>query len=140
MYIDITPMANHPSAHDRSAILQQMAELKSMERGTLSEEYREHPHGSGAKVRLGPYFKHQVWEAGSNKSRRVPADEVAQLRQDLDNHKRFTELADAYVELTVDQTRTRRAQAKAGADPEAKKNSRSKAMPKASAKPKPSSI
>jgi hypothetical protein len=124
---------------DRPAILQQMAQLQSMERGTLSEEYREHPDGSGGSVRLGPYFKHQVWEARSNRSRRVPAEEVPQLRQDLENHKRFTELADSYVELTVEQTRAKRSQAKAGADPDAKKNSRSKSTPKASAKPKPSS-
>jgi hypothetical protein len=132
-------MTQHDPPHDRPAILQQMAQLQSMERGTLSEEYREHPDGSGGKVRLGPYFKHQVWEAGANKSRRIPAEEVPQLRQDLDNHQRFAELAEAYVELTVEQTRTRRAQAKAGADPDAKKNSRSKSTPKASAKPKPSS-
>jgi hypothetical protein len=129
---------NNP-LHDRSAILQQMAHLESMERGTLSEEFRERPDDSGGKVRLGPYFKHQVWEAGSNKSRRVPADEAPQLRADIENHQRFTELADAYVELTVEQTRARRAQDKAGADPDAKKNSRSKSLPKGSAKPKPSS-
>ncbi len=124
---------------DRSAILQQMAKLESMERGTLSEEYREHPDGSGGTVRLGPYFKHQVWEGGSNKSRRVPAAEVPQLRQDIENHQRFAELADSYVELTVEQTRARRSQARAGADPDAKKNSRRKSGPKASVKPKPSS-
>lgn len=128
----------HPPA-DPSLILQQMAQLQSMERGTLSEEYRERPDGSGGTVRLGPYFKHQIWEEGSNKSRRVPAEEVAQLRQDLENHKRFSELADSYVEITVEQTRARRSQTKAGADPDAKKNSRSKSTPKASAKPRPSS-
>jgi hypothetical protein len=132
-------MAKHNPLHDPSVILQQMAQLQSMERGTLSEEYREHPDGSGGKVRLGPYFKHQVWEAGSNKSRRVPSDEVPQLREDLENHQRFTKLADAYVELTVAKTRARRVQAKAGADPDAKKNSRSKLPSKASKKPKLSS-
>jgi hypothetical protein len=127
----------NPPPHDRSAILQQMAELNSMERGTLSEEFREHPDASGAKVRLGPYFKHQVWEEGSNKSRRVPAHEVAQLREDLDNHKHFTELANAFVDLTIEQTRIRRTQAGAGADPDAKKNSTRRPKPKPTAKPKP---
>jgi hypothetical protein len=126
-------------SHDLPAILQQMAQLESMERGTLSEEYREHADGSGGAVRLGPYFKHQVWEAGSNRSRRVPPEEVPQLRRDIENHQRFTALADSYVELTVEQTRARRSQAKAGADPDAKKNSRRKSTPKASGKPKPSS-
>jgi hypothetical protein len=110
-----------------------------MERGTLSEEYRERPDGAGGTVRLGPYFKHQVWEAGANQSRRVPAEEVPELRQDLENHQRFADLAEAYVDLAVQETRTRRGRAKAGADPEAKKNSRRKLPRKASAKPKPSS-
>jgi hypothetical protein len=110
-----------------------------MERGTLSEEFRVRPDGAGGTVRLGPYFKLQVWEDGSNKSRRVPAEEVPELRQDLENHKRFSELADTYVDLTVQRTRVRRQQAKAGADPDGKKNSRSKSPPKASRKPKPSS-
>jgi DNA-binding protein H-NS len=110
-----------------------------MERGTLSEEYRERPDGSGGTVRLGPYFKLQVWRAGVNESRRVPAEEVAQLRQELENHRRFATLTDAYVAEAVQESRARRGLAKAGADPEAKKNSRTKARRKASAKPKPSS-
>jgi mannitol-1-phosphate/altronate dehydrogenase len=116
-----------------------MAQIHSMERGTLSEEYRVHPDGSGGTVRRGPYFKHQVWEAGGNRSRRVPPAEVPQLREDLASHQRFTELAQEYVELTVAQTRRRRAQDNPGADPEAKKNSRRKSKAKGSAKPKPSS-
>jgi hypothetical protein len=132
-------MPKHDPPRDRSELLQQMAQVHSMERGTLSEEYRERPDGAGGTVRLGPYFKHQVWEAGANQSRRVPAEEVPELRQDLENHQRFADLADAYVERCVQETRTKRARAKAGTDPEAKKNSRRKSTTKASAKPKPSS-
>src|SRR6266853_2025993 len=132
-------MPKPPPPPERSAILQEMAQLQSMERGKLSEEYRERPDGAGGTIRLGPYFKLQAWEAGANQSRRVPAEEVPQLRQDLENHQRFTELADNYVELTIAQTRAKRSQTKAGADPDAKKNSRRKSTPKVSAKPKPSS-
>ena len=132
-------MPKHDPARERSALLQQMAQVHSMERGTLSEEYRERPDGAGGTVRLGPYFKHQVWESGGNQSRRVPAEEVPALRQDLENHQRFAALAEAYVDLTVQDTRTRRGRANAGADPEAKKNSRRKSSRKASVKPKLSS-
>ena len=132
-------MPKHDPPQKRAALLEQMAQLDSMERGTLSEEYRERPDGTGGTVRLGPYFKHQVWEAGANQSRRVPTEEVPALRQDLENHRRFTALAEALVEETVQQTRARRGRAQAGADPEAKKNSRSKARTKTSGKPKPSS-
>jgi hypothetical protein len=50
-------MASSDSPHRRAALLEQMAQLHSMERGTLSEEYRERPDGSRGTVRLGPYFK-----------------------------------------------------------------------------------
>lgn len=123
----------------RPAILQQMAQLNSMERGTLSEEYRERPDGAGGTIRLGPYFKHQAWEDGANHSRRVPTEEVPQLRQELANYQRFTQLAEAFVEVTVEETRAKRAHAGAGADPDAKKNSRNKSGRKGSAKPKRSS-
>lgn len=132
-------MAKLDPACARAALLEQMAQLTSMERGTLSEEYRERPDGAGGTVRLGPYFKCQVWEAGVNRSRRVPAEEVPALREDLENHRRFTALAGAFVESAVQETRSRRGRIAAGADPEAKKNFRRTARTKASAKPKPSS-
>jgi BRCT domain type II-containing protein len=132
-------MAHLEPTRKRAALLEQRAQLDSMERGTLSEEYRERADGAGGTVRLGPYFKHQVWAAGANQSRRVPAEEVPALRQDLENPRRFTALAEALVEETVQQTRARRGPAGAGADPEAPKNSRSKARRKTSAKRKPSS-
>jgi hypothetical protein len=128
----------NPSA-DRSVLLRQMAEIDSMERGTLSEEFRERPDGAGGAVRLGPYFKYQVWEEGANRSRRVPPEEVPQLREDLENHQRFNQLAEAFAETTIAQTRAKRAQAKAGSAPEAKKNSRRKSARKSLRKPKPSS-
>ncbi|HEV7405070.1 MAG TPA: DUF6788 family protein [Chthoniobacteraceae bacterium] len=118
-------MAHLDPTRKRAALLEQMARLDSMERGTLSEEYRERADGAGGTVRLGPYFKHQVWAAGANQSRRVPAEEVPALRQDLENHRRFTALAEALVEETVQETRARRGRAPVGAEPEAKKNSRS---------------
>jgi hypothetical protein len=114
-------MPKHDPTPKRAALLEQMAHLDSMERGTLSEEYRERPDGAGGTVRRGPYFKHQVWEAGANHSRRVPAEEAPALRQDLENHRRFAALAEALVEETVQETRARRGHARAGAEPEAKK-------------------
>ena len=93
---------------------------------------------AGGKVKVGPYFKHQIWEAGGNRSRRVPSEETPQLRQDIENYKRFAELSDSYVNLAIERSRARRSQAKAGADPDAKKNFRNKPKPKASGKRKPS--
>lgn len=82
-----------------------MAVIERMERGHLSEEYRG---GSQQGGQLGPYFKHQVWEAGSNCSRRVRREEVAALREAIEGYERFGRLADEYVELTVAMTREER--------------------------------
>ena len=109
-----------------------------MERGTLTEDYRVRADGQGGKVKSGPYFKHQIWEGGGNKSRRVPSEEAPQLRQDIENYKRFSELSDSYVKIAIEHSRARRSQAKAGADPDAKKNFRKKSKPKDSGKRKPS--
>lgn len=116
-----------------------------MQRGTLAEEYRTQcaPDGKGT-VRLGPYYKHQCWEAGRNLSRRVPAHEVPLLRQDIANAQCFERLTKQLADVTVAQTRSLRTaqvdamrtldeQARAG-----KKNFRKNAPLKNSMKPKPS--
>jgi len=88
----------------RRQIHDQMAQIECMEKGRLSEEYRE-KHKDGERVKLGPYYKHQCWENGRNASRRVPAAKVEELRDAVDGYHRFRELADEYVEVTVEMTR-----------------------------------
>jgi hypothetical protein len=88
----------------RRQILEEMAQIECMEKGRLSEEYRE-KHKEGKVVRLGPYYKHQSWEKGRNASRRVPAAEVERLREGVDGYHRFKALADEFVEVTVSMTR-----------------------------------
>lgn len=85
----------------RALILQQMAALSAMELGSLKAEFRHGP--SGEKV--GPYFKHQVWEDGANLSRRVPAEEAPALESAIANRQRFEELATEFIALTVQLTR-----------------------------------
>ncbi len=100
----------------RRLILEEMAKIECMEKGRLSEEYRE-GHRNGKKVRLGPYYKHQCWENGRNVSRRVPVAEVERLREGVDGYHRFRELADEFVEVTVSMSRE-------SADDEGKKKPR----------------
>jgi len=88
----------------RRQILDQMEHIECMEKGRLSEEYRE-KHKDGEVVKLGPYYKHQCWENGRNASRRVPSTEVERLRKGVDGYHRFRELADEFVEVTVEMTR-----------------------------------
>ena len=135
---------NHDLAAQRHALLVQLTSLTTMERGTLAEEYREHPDPEGpGTIRRGPYFKHQCWEEGRNRSTRVPASCVGMLREDLENAQRFDQITSRLEELAVENSRARRAALGAqSADTtagSAKKNSRRTASKKDTAKRKPSS-
>ena len=106
-----------------------MSLIERMEFGSLAEEYRE-TTGTGAQTkRNGPYYKHQKWEDGRNRSRRVPAEEVDALRQAVEGRQRFESLSAEFVELTVASTRK--------ADP-SKKNSTKSSKKLAAAKRQPS--
>jgi len=87
----------------RQQILAEMAQIDTMEKGRLTEEYRE-SYRDGKPVRLGPYYKYQRWENGKNLSRRVPVFQAEALRLAVDGYHRFKALAEEYAELTVEAT------------------------------------
>jgi hypothetical protein len=94
-----------------------------MQPGTIAEEWRERPsHEGGAPHRTGPYYKHQVWCEGRNISRRIPVSEAAQLREDIDNAKRYEKLTDELARINIEHTlELRAAQAGSGECAESKK-------------------
>ena len=123
----------------RQDLVDQIAAITTMQPGTLAEEYREAPDPSGkGTVRRGPYFKYQVWKDGGNLSRRVPAAEAAQLREDTENARRYEQLTRELARLNIEHTLALRA-AEAAGEPGAKKNSARKPVAKGSPKRKPSS-
>ena len=130
---------NTPTQSDnalRQALLDQIASITTMRPGTLAEEYREHPSTDGrGTVRLGPYFKHQVWQDGRNVSRRVPVAEAATLKLDTEEAKRFHQLTDQLAQLNIQHTIALRATEAADAGMVAeKKTSNPNASPKNTAK------
>ena len=137
---DVPPSQSRPDE-----ILARLSALTAIERGSLKEEYRERPAPDGKGViRNGPYFKHQCWENGSNKSSRIPADQVDLLRDHLEQGHEFDQLVGELATLAIAQSRAERSALKAkpshkGADPGSKKNSGKQASKKGTAKPKPSS-
>jgi len=115
----------------RRSLLDQIAAITAMQPGTLAEEWR----GSS-----GPYYKHQVWKDGRNVSRRVPAEEAALLREDIDNAKRFAHLTGELARLNIEHTLAlRAAQARDPDVGEGKKNSTRKRSGRDTPKRKPSS-
>ena len=100
----------------RKALLEEMSRIERMQRGRLTEEYRQR-EVDGELRESGPYFKHQVWCEGKNVSRRVKADEAQQLREDIAGLDRFKDLSAQYIEATVAMTEE-------ASEGEGKKNSR----------------
>ena len=132
---------SNQSNPEREHLLAELAQITTMERGTLTEEYRERPTPDGkGTLRKGPYYKHQCWENGRNRSRRVPGEEVPLLRSDLEAGERFDRLVEALASLAIAEGRQNRAsQALQTQAPGAKKNSPTKSSRKGTAKPKRSS-
>lgn len=134
------PSTPDPEAH-RRILLAQLAKLSCIERGTLSEEYREQVTGEASeRIRVGPYFKHQCWENGRNRSSRVAPEQVAQVREDLENGQRFDQLTSELATLAIQKSRARRAglsAASAAEELSGKKNSRKNASKKGIEKQKP---
>jgi len=137
-------MITPPKSADRTrrSLIDQIAAITTMQSGTLAEEYRERPDPSGnGVVRLGPYFKHQCWKDGRNVSRRVPADQAGELREDIENGRKFTQLTSDLAQFNISETLALRgSEASAGGQAQsAKKNSGNKPASKGSAKPNASS-
>ena len=116
----------------RQDILNQMQSIHRLRRGSLSRQVFT-KHIGGKSVKQGPYFLLQGFVRGQKFSQRIPADQAGQIQQDVDNYKRFQELADQFVAITDQITRLEES------EPNAKKNSRRPKSPgSSSAKPKPS--
>jgi len=133
---------NHPKSI-RQATLNKLADITAIERGTLTEEYRARPAPDGnGTVRRGPYYKHQCWENGKNRTVRVPSEQVAQMREHIENGQRFDEFTATLEQLAIEEGRRQRVAQSAlpvSADIESKKNSTHNVSKKGTGKRKPSS-
>ena len=99
----------------RDEILQEMAKIDRMQRGTLSEQFFK-TKKAGREVIHGPYYVLQQWMNGKHCSQRVPAKEILPVRGAIEGRERFEKLAQEFIEITERLTRER------DGDPEAKKN------------------
>jgi len=81
-------------------ILQQIADIPTMERGKLScYSFKDR---SGAN---GPYHKLQQWQDGKNQTRYVSAQEVPQVQTALEGYERYQQLTAQYANLVIEETR-----------------------------------
>jgi hypothetical protein len=78
------------------SLLQQIAQIHSMERGKLSVIKQS---------ATGPFYKLQARENGKNATRYVPRDQVAAVQQALEGYRQFQALSEQYALEVITQTR-----------------------------------
>lgn len=83
----------------REGILDEMRRIQRLRQGTISEQF----YGAGEN-KQGPYYVLQGYSEGKHWSKRVPRDQIEQLRDDLGAGARFKELCGHFVELTEQAT------------------------------------
>jgi hypothetical protein len=89
-------MNTSPTPED---VLQQIARIGRMEKGTLS---------TIRQTSEGPSCNFQRWENGRNVSEYVAAEQVPQVRENLQAHAEFETLVAKYVELVSAHSRQQR--------------------------------
>ena len=112
----------------RQDIFQQMQSISRLRRGSLSKQF--FPSRPGASAKRGPYYVLQGFCHGKKFSRRIPADQAAQVQADVDNYRRFQSLAETCVTLSdqIADLQDRQAGSK-------KNSSRRRSPPNSSGKP-----
>jgi uncharacterized protein YukE len=104
--------------HQIEAVKKQLAELGSMHSGSLSEQYNVCGNpGCRCKdpkdpQRHGPYYQLSYTWRGKSSTRFVRQEGVAKMREKVSNYKRFRELVNECVDLSLELEQAERAQAK----------------------------
>jgi hypothetical protein len=77
-------------------ILQQIAQIQSMERGKLSVIKAS---------ASGPFYKLQAHENGRNRTRYIPRAQVPAIQQAIEGYQQFQTLTGQYAQEVITQTR-----------------------------------
>lgn len=88
----------------RNEIIDQLKSIQRIRRGQISEQYIERQGADGKMKRFGPYY---VWQAsiqGKKRSRRIPKEDVEQVREDLQEYQEFKVLCEQLVDVTEKMT------------------------------------
>jgi hypothetical protein len=88
------------NTHEKADILNQLAQIKLMERGKLSARVYKDRSGDAPQ-----HFKLQCWAQGKNHTRHVPADQLALLQEALAGYAKFEELIERLAQLIIADTR-----------------------------------
>jgi hypothetical protein len=84
----------------RIKIVNEMGKITSMRKGTLNAVYQNVPHKNGEVVKKGPYYI-LSWKGpgGKTASESIPVSKAPRIQREVDNHRKFRQLSDEYVEV-----------------------------------------
>ena len=85
---------------DKTSLLQQIAAIPAMERGTLSRYTFK-----GRSDASGPYYKLQHWQDGKNNTRYVSAEELPAVQAAVAGYAQYRQLTEQYADLVIEETR-----------------------------------
>lgn len=84
----------------RHEIIEEIEMIKSMRKGTLNKRYNKVKNKKGEDVLNGPYYVLTKKGAGNKTvSDPIPATDAPRVQEDVENYKRFRQLADEYVDV-----------------------------------------
>ncbi len=86
----------------RERVLEQMRAIRSMRRGSVTEQYLKVPHkGKQKPVVRGPYWVHTWKDGGKTVGQRLSREEAAQTKKGIEAHKKFVALCKEFEALTM---------------------------------------
>ena len=90
---------HHKAEQKRAELIDEMRQIDRLRQGTISEQY----YGTGDN-RQGPYYVLQGYADGKHWSKRIPRDQINQVKADLKAGARFKDLCQQFADVTEDAT------------------------------------
>jgi len=86
----------------REQVLEQMRAIRSMRRGSVTEQYLKVRHkGKRKPVVRGPYWVYTWKEGGKTVGQRLSREEAEQVKKDVEAHRKFVALCKEFETLTM---------------------------------------
>jgi hypothetical protein len=83
----------------KNELVNEIAKIKSLRRGQISEQYYEKVNVRGERVRTGPYYVWQASVKGSKRSIRIRSNEVETARKEVEDGKRYKALCEELADV-----------------------------------------
>jgi len=91
--------AHRKLQHRREEILEAMASLKPMRKGSLCQQFQRTRHKKGPSTRRGPYAMYTCKKKGKTVGKRLSREKALQYRDQIDVFRHFQKLCREFVEV-----------------------------------------